>query len=107
MKGESLDLIKYINKNFEGPELLPDVSNFLVFVLIGTLLHSISLFTSRNENYRILQSSSLQKSCCHTVIPSIWLCLKQQPLRGMSVVNLVSKELSRVFRISLQMIWSA
>ncbi|CAL9039032.1 unnamed protein product [Musa banksii] len=24
VKGESLDLIKYINKNFEGPELLPD-----------------------------------------------------------------------------------
>lgn len=36
--GESLDLIKYIDTNFEGPSLTPDVSIDESFVLLISIL---------------------------------------------------------------------
>jgi len=36
--GESLDLIKYIDTNFEGPSLTPDVSIYDIFDLLSSIL---------------------------------------------------------------------
>ena len=46
VKGESLDLIKYIDSNFEGPSLLPDVRfrSCLHDLLLGTIYEGADSF---------------------------------------------------------------
>jgi hypothetical protein len=67
--GESLVLLKYLEDNFEGPKLLPNVR--CEYVTIFTPLSpSLSLFMFTDflminllKYYRILRNSSLLKSC--------------------------------------------
>jgi hypothetical protein len=49
VKGESLDLVKYIDNNFEGPSLLPDVRQ----------IYSISISAMRAKIQTVIS-----QACC-------------------------------------------
>lgn len=49
VKGESLDLLKYIDSSFEGPSLFPSVS-FTFFILTLSPLHEIELIILRMQD---------------------------------------------------------
>ena len=71
VRGESLDLIKYIDSHFEGPSLFPHVrfgDKTLLFIYQQPFVKF--LYTL---NCRIQTRKNLQKSCCPTVTRSIEL----------------------------------
>lgn len=52
--GESLDLIKYVDSNFEGPSLLPNVSCNAPFLLLLTVLLPLPLFKKKWGDQRLV-----------------------------------------------------
>lgn len=76
--GESLDLIKYVDSNFEGPSLLPDVrcAEFIVAIDKKLLSHHLTSSNAMLCKYcRILRKESLLKNCFPTLIHSTSLCM--------------------------------
>lgn len=78
--GESLDLIKYVDSNFDGPSLYPEVrpcfGSTYTYLMLWSLFHVLlwNLFFLCVS--RILQRESLVKACWNILIQHSWkLCL--------------------------------
>lgn len=72
VRGESLDLIKYIDSNFEGPSLSPDVrvKDSITCFQSFVFLH---IFNACSVIHRIPPRKNFQKSCFPTLAHSIKL----------------------------------
>ena len=69
VKGESLDLVKYFDSNFEGPSLLPEVHKIAINVALEKKRCFSGLLTSGLWIlHRILQRSSSLRSCLHILM---------------------------------------
>lgn len=90
VKGESLDLIRYIDSHFEGPSLFPDVRFREYLVNECWLLYVIQMLTPCR--FRILGRKSLETSCCPTRTPSIDLCFRR--LNKMKSSQMVRRSLA-------------